>query len=205
VACEFSGVVRRAFRERGHNAWSCDLLPAEDGSPYHFQEDVCGPMCQLQWDLAIFHPPCTFLNNAGIRWLYKGGRKENGKDPQRWENMYKAVWFYSLLRQSHTYIPRVALENSEMHTYAKALLGEPDQDVQPWMFGHPEFKCISLQLRNLPKLIPTNQLTPPAHGTQEYKDWSRVHREAPGPNRANNRSRFLPGVADAMAEQWGIL
>lgn len=200
IGCEYSGAVRRAFRERGHDAWSCDLLPAEDGSPYHFTGDVLKVIERMQWDLAIFHPPCTFLNMAGIRWLYRKGKKINGKDSARWKSMREAADFYNRLKGAP--IKRIALENSKMHPYAVALCGKQDQVVQPHMFGHPEFKGISLQLHNLPPLVATNQLVVPKHGTDEYKRWSVVHNMTPSPDRWKDRSRTYAGVAEAMAAQW---
>lgn len=203
IGCEYSGAVRRAFRALGHDAWSYDLLPAEDGSAYHTQGDVLKAIAIEQWDLGIFHPPCTFLNMAGIRWLYKGGKKINGRDEARWAAMREAAAFYNALKAAK--IPRIALENSKMHPYAVELCGKQTQIVQPHMFGHPEFKGISLQLHNLPKLRPTRQLAIPAHGTKTYAEWSVVHRASPGPDRWKDRSRTYQGVADAMAAQWGVL
>lgn len=189
VGCEFSGIVREAFRRRGHDAWSCDLLSAEDGSRNHFRQDVCSALTN-DWDLAIFHPPCTHLAVSGARWW---------KD--RREEQIEALDF--VMHLSRANIPRIAIENpiGKLSTVWR----KPDQIFQPWMFGHPEFKATCLWLKNLPKLVPTNQLTPPAKGTQEHKDWSRVHRASPGPDRWKERSRTLTGIADAMAEQWGSL
>lgn len=192
VGCEFSGVVREAFRHRGHDAWSCDLLPPEDGSPHHFQCDVMrkvGSMCP-DFDLAIFHPPCRFLAVSGARWWNE--RKQEQRE---------ALDF--VMHLSRAMIPRIAIENPI--SIISTVWRKPDQIIQPWMFGHPEFKATCLWLKNLPKLVPTNQLTPPKKGTQEYKDWSRVHRASPGPERWKERSRTLVGLAEAMAAQWGSL
>jgi len=198
---EFSGVVREAFRRRGHDAWSNDLLPAEDGSQYHIlgnYEEVEG-----DWDLGIYHPPCTFLCNSGVKWLYLGGKKSNGMDEQRWADMYSGAEFFKHWLNSP--IPRRAIENPIMHGYAKELIGvEQTQIFQPWEFGHKEMKATGLWLVNLPLLKPTNVVGPPPKDKKERAKWARVHRASPGPDRWKERSRMLQGIADAMAEQWGI-
>jgi hypothetical protein len=193
VGCEFSGKVREAFRARGHNAWSCDILPAADGSPFHHQCDVLD-ILDAGWDLAVFHPPCTFLCNSGVRWL-----KER---PERWQQMADGVEFFNKLWAAP--IERIAVENPVMHRYAKALLASTmTQSVQPWQFGDKAFKRTGFWLRGLPKLTPTNVLVPPKKGTEEHKRWSKVHRASPGTNRWALRSETFPGIAQAMAEQWG--
>lgn len=204
VACERSGVVRRAFEARGFDAWSCDIEPADDGSNRHIRGNVLDHLDD-GWDLlTVMHPPCTVLCNSGVKWLYLGGKKANGPDPVRWTELEEAAAFYRALRDA-TQIPRRAVENPIMHRYAIELTrrGKPVQFVQPWWFGDPFFKATGLELVNLPALRPTNKLTPPKPGTDEHKAWSRVHREPPGPDRAKNRSETYPGLADAMAEQWG--
>lgn len=196
VACEFSGVVRRAFRERGHDAVSCDLLPAEDHSPYHVIEDAAKVADRGQWDLIIAHPPCTLLCNSGVRWLAPGGKLNE----ERHGKMQEACDLFAALY----YAPakHVAIENPIMHHYAKDYLQsaykvpEYYQIIQPWQFGHGETKATCLWLKNLPKLHSTNIVegrTP------------RVHHASPGPDRWKERSRTLKGIADAMAEQWGSL
>lgn len=202
IACERSGVVRRAFAARGHDAWSCDIEPADDGSNHHICGDVRHHLDD-GWDLlAVMHPPCTILCNSGIRWLYRGGKKANGIAPERWAELELAADFYRTLRDAEQ-IPRRAIENPVMHPYAIKLTGRgPTQFVQPWWFGDPYFKATGLELIGLPALLPTNKLTPPEKGTLEHKQWSRVHREPPGPDRARKRSETYPGIAHAMAEQW---
>ncbi len=195
VACEFSGIVRDAFTARGHAAISVDLLPSERPGP-HYQGDVEQFVASLlpgTFDLAICHPPCTFLANSGVRWLYD----ENGEeDLDRWWEMEQGAKFFRRLLELD--IPRIAVENPVMHRYAKAIVGRgQDQIVQPWMFGHDETKATGLWLKNLPKLQPTNIVPGPYN--------ARVHREPPGPERWKNRSRTYQGIADAMAEQWGSL
>jgi hypothetical protein len=190
---EFSGVVREAFRKRGHNAWSNDLLPAEDGSKFHIlgnYEEVAG-----EWDLGIYHPPCTFLCNSGVKHLYRDGKKTNGRDEQRWADMQKAAEFFKHWLNSP--IPRKAVENPIMHGYAKEIIGvEQTQIIQPWMFGHGEIKATCLWLHSLPLLTPTKIVDGRV---------PRVHHASPGPDRWKERSRTLQGIADAMAEQWGVL
>jgi hypothetical protein len=180
VACEFSGVVRRAFRDRGHYAWSCDLLPAEDGSQYHLTGDVRVWLTGA-WDLLIAHPPCTHLAVSGARWF---------KDKQA--EQVAALEFVRLLLDAP--IPRIALENPI--SIISSRIRKPDQIIQPWMFGHGEVKATCLWLKNLPKLEPTNIVEGRV---------ARVHREPPSPDRWKNRSRTMAGIAEAMAEQWGAL
>jgi hypothetical protein len=203
IACEFSGVVRRAFRALGHEAWSCDVLPAEDGSPFHLQTSIFHILCRFPcpYDLMIAHPPCRYLCNSGAKHLYIGGKKENGIESVRWEKMEAAAEFYNAVKAAP--IEHKAIENSIMHGEAMKRTGAfGRQFVQPWWFGHPEFKASGWELINLPRLVATDKLTPPKPGTEEHKKWSRVHRAPPGPDRWKTRSRTLEGPARAMAEQW---
>lgn len=179
VACEFSGIVRDAFAARGHDAWSCDLLPSERPGQ-HIQGDVLGVL-DNNWDLMIAHPPCTHLAVSGARWF-----KQKIRDGRQGE----AVEFFMALVNAPC--NRVAVENpigimSRVYRF-------PDQIIQPWQFGHGETKATCLWLRNLPPLKPTNIVD----GRRP-----RVHHESPGPNRWKNRSRTYQGISDAMAEQWG--
>lgn len=209
VACEFSGIVRQAFRRRGHDAWSLDLLDSEDHSPHHYYDYdlTIGPkyddMLQLNnygaWDLLIAHPPCTYLTNSGVRWLYRKGRKENGIDWHRNDLMLQAVRFFESLWQAR--IPRVCIENPIMHGQAYQALcartAKPEpQIIQPWQFGHGETKATCLWLRGLPELTPTKIVLGRV---------PRVHYASPGPDRWKERSRTLAGIAEAMADQWGAL
>jgi hypothetical protein len=197
IACEFSGVVREAFRARGHDAWSCDLLPAEDGSEFHYQADAMDVKSwtiggelrneRSHWDLMIAHPPCTFLANSGVRWLYAD---DGGLALDRWEKMKSATRFFRELWFNN--IERVAVENPIPHRHAE--LPPYTQTIQPWMFGHGETKATCLWLKNLPKLAPTDVVDGRA---------PRVHYASPGPNRWKERSRTLTGIAAAMAQQWG--
>ena len=192
VACEYSGVVRRAFLARGCDAWSCDLLPAEDGSNRHIRGDA-RELLKDGWDLLmVAHPPCTRLCNSGVRWL---STPPPGKSAAQMERelregaaLFSAFW--------NAPISRVAVENPVMHRHAKALIenyAEPAQSIQPWQFGHGECKRTCLWLRGLPPLKPTNVVA----GREQ-----RVHRMPPSPTRWKERSRFYPGIAAAMADQW---
>jgi site-specific DNA-cytosine methylase len=178
VACEFSGVVRRAFDAAGHSAWSCDLLPSEDDSPWHRQQDV-RELLDMEWDLMIAHPPCTHLAVSGSRWF---------KDKQA--EQAEALAFVQTLMDAP--IPRIAIENPI--SIISSRIRKPDQIIQPWQFGHGETKATCLWLKGLPKLQPTNIV--------EGRE-ARVHKMPPGPNRWKERSRTYEGIAQAMAAQWG--
>jgi len=192
VACEYSGKVRRAFRKRGHDAWSCDLLPADDGSSYHYQGDVMD-IINDGWDLSIGHPPCTYLCNSGVSWLHK----QEG----RWDRMRDGAEFFKLLWESD--IPRIALENPIMHKYAKEIIGaNQTQLVQPWMFGHAESKATCLWLKGLNPLIETNNVKEKWKMLPK-KEAQRLHMLPPSKDRWKLRSETYQGIADAMAEQWG--
>ncbi len=205
IACERSGVVRRAFAAYGHDAWSCDLAAADDGSNHHIRGNVLDHLDD-GWDLlAVMHPPCTILCNSGAKHLYIGGKKENGVNSERWAELEIAAQFYRRLRDA-TQIPRRVVENPVMHGHAIRLTRRGrTQFVHPYFFGEPFFKNTGLELVDLPELVPSNMLTPPRPGTDEHKAWSRCHREPPGPDRARRRSQTYEGVARAMAEQWGQL
>ena len=193
VACEFSGVVRRAFAARGHDAWSCDLLPAEDRSNRHIIGDARDILAD-GWDLLmVAHPPCTRLCNSGVRWLTT---PPAGKSlAQIWAELDEAAALFSAFWNAP--IERICIENPVMHKHAKARIEGHrafTQSVQPWQFGHGESKRTCFWLKNLPPLVPTNIVD---------GRLARVHRMPPGPDRARERSRFFTGIADAMADQWG--
>lgn len=193
IACEFSGVVREAFRRRGHEVCSCDLLPSEDASSFHVIENAEKVAYRGQFDLMIAHPPCTYLCNSGVKHLYIGGKRENGPDEKRWAEMLEAARFFRALLDAP--IPRICLENPIMHWQARQPIGwKYSQIIQPWQFGHGETKATCLWLKGLPKLQPTQIV----EGRRP-----RVHYASPGPDRWKERSRTLPGIAEAMAEQWG--
>lgn len=186
VACEFSGIVRDAFRVRGHDAVSCDLLPSERPGP-HRREPVEYSLTE-QWDMLIAFPPCTYLAVSGAR--YFAGRR-----PQQ----MAALEFVRALVTAP--IPRMALENPVgiISTWWR----KPDQIIQPWQFGHPESKKTCLWLRGLPLLRPTKVLTLPESGRWENQTPSGQNKLGPSPDRVRNRSRTYQGIADAMADQWG--
>lgn len=203
IGCETSGVVRRAFAARGHDVWSVDLLPAEDGSNRHIIGDVRDHL-DGGWDLlAVMHPPCTRLCNSGVRWLSvpPPGRTVE----EMWEELEDGAALFSACWNAP--IERICVENPVMHRHARERIAgwQKPQTVQPWWFGDPAFKATGLYLKNLPPLEPTNKLTPPHTGTEEHKAWSRVHRASPGPDRWRERSRTFEGLAHAMAAQWSSI
>ncbi|WP_244464740.1 hypothetical protein [Martelella endophytica] len=221
IGCETSGVVRRAFAALGHDVWSCDLLPAEDGSNRHMVCDI-REILNDGWDLlAVMHPPCTRLCNSGVRWLSGPPTNPPGEttadEKQAWPSLSteaRRIIMWRLLDEGASLfsacwnapIERIAVENPVMHRHAKARIAgyaPPAQTVQPWWFGDQAFKATSLYLRGLPKLTPTDRLTPPKPGTDEHRRWSIVHRAPPGADRWRLRSRTYPGIAAAMAAQWG--
>jgi hypothetical protein len=177
VACEFSGIVRDAFHDAGHHALSVDLLPSERPG-YHWQGDI-RQMLDAPWDLMVAFPPCTFLAVSGARWF-----------AERRQQQDEALEFVQLLMEAD--IPRIAIENPI--GVISSRIRKPDQIIQPWQFGHGETKATCLWLKNLPKLEPTNIV----EGRSP-----RVHHASPSPDRWKDRSRTLPGIAAAMAAQWG--
>ncbi len=204
IACESSAVVRDAFRARGHDAYSCDLLPCEGDPQWHFQEDCRLTIKRMRWDILIHHTPCTYATNAGARWLYTGGRG-NVRDPERWENMVSGA---ALFRDMHTAdVPVIVGENPIPHSYALALMGPYTQIIQPWMFGHWETKATCLWIKGAEPLVPTYATKDAcriALGLPEgSKPVPRVHFASPGPDRWKERSRTLTGIADALATQIG--
>lgn len=191
IACEFSGIVREAFRKVGHNAWSVDLLPTEIPGQ-HIQEDVIQYLGRTSgWDLMVAFPPCTYLANSGARWLYVNGRG-TVPDRVRWDAMSIAAQMFLTLLNAP--IERIAIENPPMHKAARALIPRYNEIINPWQFGHGETKRTAIWRRGLSALVPTKVVdgrTP------------RVHFAQPGPDRWKERSRTLPGIAEAMAAQWG--
>lgn len=186
VACEFSGIVRDAFIEQGHDAISCDLLPSEKPGP-HIQGDV-RPLLKKPWDLVIAHPPCTRLCNSGVRWLH---------ERNLWAELDEAAEFFLDCLQANS--PHVAVENPIMHKYAKKLIGNDFSfSIQPWQFGDNYKKRTCFWTKNLPNLKPTSDLD----GSSAL---AQVHMETRSKDRWKNRSRTYPGIAKAMAEQWGSI
>lgn len=178
VACEFSGTVRDAFAARGHDAWSCDLLPSEKPGN-HIDGDVLENLAG--WDLIVAHPPCTHLAVSGAR--HFAAKRADGRQPP-------AIDFFMALVNAPC--PRIAVENPVC--IMSRFYRKPDQIIQPWMFGHGETKATCLWLKGLPKLFPTNIV----EGREQ-----RIWKMAPSPQRAKERSRTFPGIAAAMASQWG--
>lgn len=181
VACEFSGRVRMAFARRGHEAWSCDLEPAEDGGLWHHRGDAIELAASEPWDLLIAHPPCTHLAVSGARWF---------KD--KLAAQAEALAFVRALMAAP--IARICIENPV--SIISSRIRKPDQVIHPWQFGHGEVKATCLWLKGLPLLSPTQVVA----GRE-----ARVHLMPPSPTRGRDRSRTYQGIADAMASQWGGL
>ena len=194
VACEYSGKVRDAFRAKGHEAMSCDILPTDVEGP-HYQGDV-RDIIDDGWDLMIAHPPCTYLTNSGVTWLHK--------DPSRWAKLDDGAAFFKMLLEAP--VERIAIENPIMHKYAKERIGgvKQSQVIQPWMFGHMEQKATCLWLKNLPLLEPTNNVKEQMLALPD-NERQRLHYLPPSADRWKKRSETFQGIADAMAEQWGNL
>ena len=190
IGCEFSGVVREAFRALGHDAWSCDLLPADDKSLHHYDRDVFG-VIGYGWDLAIFHPPCTYLCTSGLHW--------NGRVAGRAQKTEDALSFVQRLLAAD--VPKIALENPIGCISTR--IRKPDQIIQPFHYGHPESKQTCLWLKNLPKLVPTNVLTKPACGHWDNQTPSGQNKLGPSADRWKLRSITYKNIATAMAWQWG--
>ena len=203
VACEYSATVRDAFIHAGHDALSCDLLPSESDMGPHHQGDVFD-VIDNGWDLLVAHPPCTYLTNAANGSLYRTESSTGALvGPARWKALIEgAVFFRRLL---HSSIPRIAIENPVMNRSAQLIIGRgSDQTVQPWMFGHTETKAVCLWLKNLPPLIGTEDCKAAMMQLPE-RERAKVHWATPGPERSKERSRFFIGIAEAMADQWGVL
>ena len=181
VACEYSGTVREAFRARGHDAWSCDLLPSDDDSPYHWQGNAQA-IFHDTWDLIIMHPPCTALAVSGNRWYGKGM-------PRNAERVAAIEWTTEFYWDAVFWCNKVCMENPVGVLPIKAT-----QWIQPWQFGHGETKKTGLWLHGLEPLVPTNIVK----GREQ-----RVWKMGPSKDRWKKRSETYQGVADAMAEQWG--
>lgn len=196
IACESSGAVRESFRALGHDAWSCDLLPADDESPFHIQGDALEAAYAGGWDLMIAHPPCTYLSVSGMHWTTRGLR-----DPQLTED---ALAFAEKLMQAP--IERIAIENPV--SVISSRIRKPDQIIQPYQFGHNASKKTCLWLKNLPKLEGT-ELIPGriVAGKQRWDNQtdSGQNKLPPSKDRWKKRSETYKGIADAMANQWGNL
>lgn len=221
IGCESSGIVRRAFAALGHDAWSVDLKPAEDRSNHHIVGDIRDHL-DGGWDLlAVMHPPCTRLTNSGVRWLSEPPGKLSPEHNTAaeiaayqlmerderlafmWDELDKGARLFSDCWNAP--IERIVVENPVMHKHAKERIRNFErhsQSVQPWQFGTdgagPDNvkKRTCLWLKGLPKLTATGTLD----GSTARDE---IHKAPPGPDRAERRSRFFPGLANAMAMQWG--
>lgn len=192
VACEFSGVVREAFRKKGHDAWSCDVLPTtQEGN--HIQGDVLEVLDQ-GWDLMIAHPPCTFLSSSGLHW--------NKRQPDRQEKTEEALSFVQILLDAP--IDKICLENPVGCISTR--IRKPDQYIQPYEYKHDASKKTGLWLKNLPLLKPTGFVSPRmVNGKPRWSNQtdSGQNKLAPSETRGQERSITYQGIADAMADQWG--
>lgn len=209
IGCATSDIMRRAFEVRGHDAWQCDVLPSEGAQNRHIRGDVRDHLHD-GWDLlVVLHPPCTRLCRSGQRWLYGPGKSHPKQLPRgrTWESMIAEFEEACDLFEAclHAPVPRRAIENPEMNIHAKARIRDlpAPQIVQPWWFGDPTFKATGWYLAGLPQLAPTDMLTPPPQGSDEYRRWASIHRMPPGPDRWRLRSRTSAPMAEACADQWG--
>jgi site-specific DNA-cytosine methylase len=192
VACEFSGVVRDAFRAKGRDAWSCDLLPSESDPRWHIKGDIRELIVydRREWDMLIAFPPCTHLAVSGARWW-------KDKAQAQLDALVFVRWLLELP------IPRIALENPV--GLISSRIRKPDQIIQPWQFGEDASKKTCLWLKGLPALRPTNILPGGAKARRANQTASGQNRIGPSPDRWKLRSATFPGIAAAMAEQWGSL
>lgn len=205
VACEYSGTVREAFASRGHDAWSCDILPTEIPGN-HIQGDVV-PLLKEKWDLLIAHPPCTYLSVSGARWFYHpedghlptSERRPHPKYPNRRKDQQDAIEFFMLF--ANCSIPKIAIENPIGVISSK--WRKPDQIIEPWQFGDEASKKTCLWLKGLPKLTHTNVV---GKGKMQVTKSGKVlpewYSNASKADRGKIRSKTFQGIADAMAEQW---
>ena len=208
IACEESQAVTKAFREKGHEAFSCDILPCSGGHPeWHYQQDVF-EVIDKGWDMMIAHPPCTFLAVSGARWLYN---KDGSKNEERWRNQAEALDFVQRLMDAP--INKIAIENPI--SVISSQIRKPDQIVHPWMFGDKASKSTCFWLKNLPLLEPTNIVE-----KGEFVDFiskKGVKKKQPkwyfdalskaktAEERRTLRSKTFEGIAKAMADQWGVV
>lgn len=192
IACEESQTVCKAFRNRGHLAYSCDLLPTRGNKDWHFTVDALHMIDNNKWDMIVCFPPCTDLAVSGARWFPE--KRKNG-------TQQRSIDFF--MRFVNNSCPLIAIENPI--GIMSTLYRKPDQIIQPWQFGHKETKATCLWLKGLKKLHYTDIVGPPPDNMsiEDKREWNKVHREPPGPNRARNRSKTFEGIAKAMAIQWG--
>lgn len=206
IGCEYSGTMRDAFAARGHSVMSCDVLPTESPGP-HYQGDVRDILGD-GWHIGIFHPPCTFSTNAGVKHLVRDGQRI---DPPRWDAMREGAEFFRDLGEAP--IQKIARENPIMHKYAREIVGRgADQYVQPYHYGHDHSKRTGWWLDGLPKLVddPADHVAPRmiTYRGKQVKRWANqspcgADRTPPGADRGHKRSAFFSGLANACADQWG--
>lgn len=198
VACEESQTTTICLRELGFNAWSCDLQECSGGHPeWHIKEDVL-KVLNGGWDMMIAHPPCTYLANSGVRWLWN---KDGSRNEERWQQLKEGAEFFKKLLNAP--IPFVAIENPIPHKYAIELIGRKyDQIIQPYQFGHPESKATCFWLKGLPKLKPTTDVKNIWRQLPKKKA-QRLHYLPPSADRAKIRAKTYKGIAEAMSLQWG--
>lgn len=201
IGCEESQEVCKAFREKGHEAYSCDIIDCSGGYPeWHIKDDVLNIIDKEYWEFMGLHPDCTFLTNSGVRWLFN---PDGSKNIDRWIKLEKAMVFFNKVK---SFVKKGYLENPIPHKYARdgfysvvtgkwvEGIGNYTQKIQPWQFGHGETKATCLWLINLPLLKPTNIV----EGREQ-----RIWKLPPTEDRAKLRSKTYPGIAKAIAEQWG--
>lgn len=199
VGCEESGIVRDAFRKLGHDAWSCDILPCSGDPTYHLQMDIFEAVKLKQWDMAIFHPPCTYLTITGNKWMKPEFRD---RFPDRIQQRKDAIKFFIDLYNVD--IPKIAIENPV--GVMSSEWRKPDQYIQPYYFGDPHSKKTGLWLKNLPLLVPTDIVEPQFY---IYKNggrdpiWHVETMRLPSAERSTARSKTFQGFANQMAQQWG--
>jgi len=180
VACEYSGRVRDAFRDKGHDAWSCDLLPCNRGNKFHYVQDVFDVLPARDWDLVIAHPPCTAI-------CVSGNRHYSGSEARKQGVLFvERIWDYPC--------KMMAIENPVGVLNSVGTKLPKPYYIQPWQHGHGETKKTGLWTRGLPKLLPSNVV--------EGRE-ARIHRMPPSEDRGKLRSLTYQGIADAMADEWG--
>lgn len=215
LACEQSDTVSAAFRARGHYVLSCDLLPSDNPEANHYRGDIRDIVNDNKWisefDLMIAHPTCTYLANSGSQWLYN--KKTGERNEERWRSLEEGALFFKMLWELP--IPKIVIENPVMLGYAKKIIGvSQSQVIQPWMFGDPETKATCLWLKNLPLLKPTNIVKPDYARNPDGSYWrdakggrmAKTYKDAyslPKEERQKARSKTYPGIAKALAEQYG--
>ncbi len=204
IACEESQSITKEFRKLGHEAFSCDILPCSGGNPeWHYQQDVFEVIDQ-GWDMMIAHPPCTYLSVSGARWLYN---KDGSKNEERWRNQREALNFVQRLMDVS--IDKIAVENPV--SVISSNIRKPEQIIQPWMFGDEATKTTCLWLKNLPLLKPTKVVGEGERvvfkSGKSHPKWyaEALSKAKTAEERRNLRSKTFPGIAQAIANQWGGL